>query len=52
MTVQKTPLQRREREFISVSRDEVKALLFGTPKDQFTAALIRLASWLEEGEPS
>jgi hypothetical protein len=43
-------LRRRENEFLSVSREEVKALLLGYPKYQFAAALIRLASWLERTE--
>jgi len=41
---------RRDRAYISVSREDVRALLLGHPKEEFTAALVRLASWFE-GRP-
>jgi hypothetical protein len=33
---------------ISLSQNEVKALLYGEPKHDFTAAMTRLAGWLAE----
>ena len=39
-----------EREFLSISREDVEALLMGTPKEKFVSALVRMASWFE-GRP-